>query len=73
LHHLMFADKKMSQGEPCVICVSNVLDEAELTLMMQLFAFSNDCVMLAITLVMLDAAKTMSVGFLAEKAPLYAK
>ena len=71
--HLLLADMKTSHGEPETICVSKVLDEAELTTILQLFAVSNAWVMLAMTLVMLDAAKTMSVGFLEENVPLYAK
>jgi hypothetical protein len=49
-----------------------VLDEAEFTFIWQLFALSKAWVMFAMTLVMLDAAKTVSVVglLLAENVPL---
>ena len=58
----MSADMKTSHGEPAVICVYSVLDEAELTIMLQLFALSNAWVMLATTLVRLEAANTVRVA-----------
>lgn len=73
MFHLMLADMKTSHGEPCVICVYKVLEEAELTSILQLFAVSNALVMLAMTLVKLDAAKTMRLGLLLDNVPLYAK
>ena len=61
LVHLMSADIKTSHGEPEVICVYSVLDEAELTTMLQSFALSNAWVMFAMTLVKLDAANIVRV------------
>ena len=61
LVHLMSADMKTSHGEPAAICCSSVLDEPELTTMLQLYCLSNAWVMLAMTLVRLDATKTVRV------------
>ena len=57
----MSADMKTSHGEPAAICASSVLDEPELTIILQLYWFSNAVVMLATTLVKLDAANTVRV------------
>ena len=35
--HLVSADMKTSHGEPATICCSNVLDEPELTIILQLY------------------------------------
>ena len=56
--HLVSADMNTSQGEPEVICVYRELDESGLTIIWQLFAALNVAVMLATTLVRLDAMKT---------------
>ena len=58
LVHLVSADMKTSHGEPEVICVYRALDEPGLTIMLQLFAVLNAWVILATTLVKLDAMKT---------------
>ena len=57
--HLVSADMKTSHGEPATICCSNVLDEPELTVILQLYWFLNDELMFAMTFVRLDAAKTV--------------
>jgi hypothetical protein len=57
--HLLSADMKTSHGEPAVICVYSALDPAELTIRWQLFAVSNADVMLATTLVRLEAMKIL--------------
>jgi hypothetical protein len=62
LVHLMSADMKTSHGEPAAICVSSVLDEAELINILQLYCCSNALVMLATTFVRLEAMKTVSVA-----------
>jgi hypothetical protein len=50
---------KTSHGEPKTICCSSVLDEPELTVILQLYWFWNAVLMFAMTLVKLDAAKTV--------------
>ena len=59
--HLVSADMKTSHGEPATICCSSVLDEPEFTTKLQLYCLSKAWVILAITLVRLEAAKTVSV------------
>ena len=58
--HLVSADMKTSHGEPATICCSRVLDEAELTVILTLYSFWNAAVMFAMTLVKLEAAKTVN-------------
>ena len=59
--HLMSADMKTSHGEPATICCSNMLDPAELTIILQLYWFWNAELMFAMTLARLDAANTVRV------------
>ncbi len=57
----MSADMKTSHGAPEAICASSVLDEPELTTMLQLYCLSNAAVMLATTLTKLAATNTVRV------------
>ncbi len=59
LVHLVSADMKTSHGDPATICCSRVLDEPELTVILALYSFWNAAVMFAMTLVKLEAAKTV--------------
>ncbi len=61
LVHLVSADMKTSHGEPAAICASSVLDEPELTTMLQLYCLSNAAVMFATTLTKLEATNTVRV------------
>jgi hypothetical protein len=54
--HLVSADMKTSHGEPATICCSNVLDDPELTMMLQLYWSLNAELMFVITLAKLEAA-----------------
>lgn len=62
LVHLVSADMKTSHGEPATICCSRVLDEPELTTILQLYCLSNAAVILATTFVRLEAMKTVKVA-----------